>query len=82
MTEDQLNEYRVFHLAADVMVPLLKTQQSSAIERLLSRFRSGVTDLLSDVAKLEALYTLEEEISAKARTYEHHLEKRNKEKNP
>jgi len=76
MTDEQLNDYRIFHLAAQQIVPLIESMHKDTLEKLLTNFREGETNLLSSVAKLEALHSLLEEIHFKSKTYEHHLSKR------
>jgi len=76
MNDEQLNEYRVFHLAAGAILPLIETMHQSAYEKLLAKFREGATELTNSVARVEALYSLLEEIKTKATTYEHHISKR------
>lgn len=73
--QQMLNEGRVFHLAADVMVPLIDQMKAHTDELLIRDFRSGHRDNLVLVAKLEALYTLKEEIITKAAAYEAHIKK-------
>lgn len=76
MNEEKLNEYRIFHLAAQTVIPLIETMHKDAYERLINKFREGSTELTNSVARLEALYALLEEIKTKSKTYEHHLSKR------
>lgn len=76
MTEEQLNEYRIFHLASQAIVPLIEQMHKNSYEKLMNKFRDGSTDLTNSVARLEALYSLLEEIKTKSQTYEHHISKR------
>lgn len=77
MTEDKLSECRIFHLAAEAILPLIESLHTTAFERMLSHFRDGNTDLIAHVAKVDALHTLKEEIVTKAKLYEKSVEKFN-----
>ena len=76
MTDEQLNEYRIFNLAAGAILPLIESMHQNAYEKLLANFREGKAELTNSVARAEALYSLLEEIKAIAATYEHYTAKR------
>jgi len=69
---DKLNEYRIFNLSAQTFLPLVASMKTNAFELLMMEYRSGKTDLLHAVAKLECLHSMEEEIITKAKLYEAH----------
>lgn len=77
MNQDTLNQCRVFHLAAEAILPLVDDMHNNAYEKLVSKFRNGQTELIADIARLEALSTLKEEIINKARLYETYAAKEN-----
>jgi len=72
---DKLNQYRVFHLAADAILPLIDDMHTQAYEKMVSKFRNGQHELIPDIARLEALYSLKEEIITKAKQYEMYASK-------
>lgn len=67
---DRLNEYRVFHLTAQTILPLLRDMHTIAEHKMISKFRSGNHDLVAEVAKVEAIHSLIEDITHKAKAYE------------
>jgi len=73
--QDIINEARIFHLAASTVLPLLERMHAEAYEKLIGKFRNGNTDLVNHVARVEALYTIQEEIKNKARNYETYVSK-------
>lgn len=70
MNPEKLNEYRVFHLAAQAILPLIQEMHDNAYGKLMSKMRDGQKDLLADVARVEAIFTLKEDIMSKAKQYE------------
>jgi len=72
MNNDQLNEARIFYLAAQAITPLIERMHATAYDTMLSRYRLGQKDLLAEIARVESLATLLEEIRTKIQTYETH----------
>ncbi len=70
MNSEELSELRLFYLASNAILPLINDQHSQAYDRLLTRFRSGETNLLSSIAECSAHKTLIEEIENKLHLYE------------
>ena len=75
MNPDDLNRFRVFNLSAQTFLPLLEEMQTNAFEKLIYAYRDGEVELVAQVAKVESLYALKEEIITKAKMYEHHASK-------
>jgi len=67
---DLLSEAGVFNLAAPQILPLIKERKEAALSQLLGKFRSGEANLLADVASLNALVALEEDIESTVLVYE------------
>jgi uncharacterized protein YbgA (DUF1722 family) len=80
-TEQKLNEARVFHIAAEQLLPLVEERQLRSMEKLIAEFRSGQTNLITAVAQLDAYTTIIEEIRAKETVFNHLIDKHNKENN-
>lgn len=78
MTPEQLNEYRVFHLAGSALLPLIEGMHTDAYEKLMQEYRMGKETLLASVARIESLYSLKQEIINKMNVYEKHAAKENK----
>jgi len=69
MTNEDLAEARILTLAAPTLLPLIEDRKRMAIERLISRFKSGEKDFLAQAAELNTLYDIEREIRIKSNYY-------------
>lgn len=70
MKPDELNELRLFYLASDAILPLIREQANNSYEKLLNRFREGETNLLPLVAQCSAQQSLIDDIHDKLALYE------------
>ena len=63
MNDEQLVKLRQLHIAAPVLLPLIKEKERLAYERLLYKFRDDGIVALQHVAECNAYSTLLEEIN-------------------
>jgi hypothetical protein len=77
ISADEMGRFRIFHMAAGQILPLLEEEHQSAYEKLLYAFREGSTDLISLVAQCNALFQIIDLIKVRARLYEELANKSN-----
>ncbi len=75
MKEALLNQARIFTMAGQEILPLLRESENDAYMALLAAFKEGKKDLLPEVARLDALYNLIADIESKIELYNHELTK-------
>lgn len=71
MDNSELNQARIFNIAAGEMLPLIESMRDDAYEAMLSQFNAGEKDLLVPIAKLHALQTLIDDIKTKIDLFNH-----------
>lgn len=70
ITQEQMEDYRLTHLTAQVLLPLLEKKQQVAYSRLMGEFRNSRTADLALVAECNAYTSILEEITSKIKIYE------------
>lgn len=63
---ERIQEAKIYHLAAPVMLPILGNKKRIAMERLMGKYREGSGDFLNLIAEISVLSDLEREIMTKA----------------
>lgn len=74
---EMIQEARMLSIAAPVILPMIRERKRVSLETLLMKFRSGEKDLLTQVADLSSLDSLERDIIAKDQTFKQLQEKQN-----
>jgi len=67
MTQEEINDLRIFALNMQHFLPLLEKKKSAAFGRLLQQFNAG-SDVMRELSRVAALHELETEIKGKLRT--------------
>ncbi len=70
-------EAKAFYLAAPALLPLVERMERNALGSLLSEFRAGKSDLLPQVAALNAYVQLKQQIKQKEAEFNSLQEKAN-----
>lgn len=70
LSSEQLNEYRVLHITASSLLPLLEKRKEVAYQKLIGEFRNSKTADLALVAECNAYTSLLDEIGSKLAAYE------------
>lgn len=73
---DQLQEAKLFAIAAPTLLPLLERRKRIAMEQIISDFRQGKTDLVARAATLSAYAELESELRSREQEFLTLTEKR------
>lgn len=74
---EMIQEARMLSIASPVILPMIKERKRISFEILMSKFRSGEKDLLTQIADLAALDALERDIISRDQTFKQLEEKHN-----